>query len=72
MQNPKYVLHSLYVLKNHVNHPKVLNILEFIWCSYKVLIKNSKFLLHSLYFFDISQNHPKCLLFLNLLVSSYK
>ena len=34
-KNPKYVLHSLYVLKTHQNHPKMLNILEFIMCSYK-------------------------------------
>ena len=35
IKNPKYVLHSLYVLETHLNHPKMLNILEFIRCSYK-------------------------------------
>ena len=35
MKNPRYIAHSLYIHETHLNDPKMLNILEFVWCSYK-------------------------------------
>ena len=60
-KNAKYVPHSLYVLKTHQNHSKMLNNFEFIMCSYKYKYKYTYIYInpHSLYLLEAFGSHPK-------------
>ena len=64
IKNPKYVLHSLYILETLKTTQKCLIFWDLLSVlKNKMLIKNSKFILRSLYFLEIFQNHSKMFAF---------